>query len=160
MIKIQRIGIVLIFATLTFSCKSLKKSTSSSDYSKNESSKETKSKHILDGTWEFIAIPGKSYDIKDVFPTELPYMTIDVSAGKVNGFSGCNRFSTKMTTTKDSIHFNAPMMMTKIACPTMSDNTFTGVLENTNKFEVKDGNLILRRDKFSMMTLKRVENKQ
>jgi heat shock protein HslJ len=160
MIKIQRISIALVVVTLIFSCKTVKNSTTSADNTKNESNKENKSKHVLDGTWEFIAIPGKSYDIKDVFPTELPYMTIDVSAGKAIGFAGCNRFSTKMTAGKDSIHFNAPMMMTKMACPTMSDNTFTGVLENTNRFEVKDGNLILRRDKFTMMTLKRVENKQ
>jgi len=160
MFKIQQISIALIVVTLIFSCKTVKKSTTLSDNSKYESAKESKRKHILDGTWEFIAIPGKSYDIKDVFPTELPYMTIDVSAGKAIGFAGCNRFSTKMTAGKDSIHFNAPMIMTKIACPAMSDNTFTGVLENTNRFEVKDGNLILRRDKFTMMTLKRVENKQ
>lgn len=65
----------------------------------------------LNGSWALSEINGKSVDIDDRSPTAV------FNAGRINGFTGCNRFSGSFTynNENETISFG-PLGATKMAC--------------------------------------------
>lgn len=135
-------------------------SSSSSSTSSGSSSSGTasKSKHILDGTWQFETMPGKQFDVKELFPGNLPDITFSIGAGQIGGFAGCNRYAAKISVDQELSQMKISQMalLTKMACPSSADNAFTGILEGVNRYEVKGGKLSLYNFKFEMLTLRKV----
>ncbi len=145
---------IIVISIFITSCKTAKHTSNAETKSNKESNK---TKHILDGNWVFVTMPGKDVKLTELFPNKMPEAMIDVSQGKISGYAGCNRFSARMTVDKDNIKFIQPLLLTKTACATMSDNAFLGILENTNRFEVRDSFAHFYSNKFEMMTMKRVK---
>jgi len=64
------------------------------------------------------------------------------SAGKVNGYGGCNTFFGTYTTVKDKLNFG-PIARTEMFCEAMMDveNNFMSALEKTVRYKVS-GNIL------------------
>ena len=97
--------IVVLFIFIT-SCKTAKHTSNAETKSSKESNK---TKHILDGNWVFVTMPGKDVKLTELFPNKMPEAMIDVSQGKISGYAGCNRFSARMTVDKDNIKIIQPI---------------------------------------------------
>lgn len=170
----RNFSLFLLFAVLAFSaCRARKDgagssgssanagaaagtSSSSSAESKSSSASGTgKSKHVLDGTWVFESMPGKKFDVKDLFPNQLPEVTFSISAGQLNGFAGCNRFAGKVNINGDKMTISDLALLTRTACPTMGDDAFMGVLQGVTRFVVNGGQLSLYNYNFEMLKLKK-----
>lgn len=166
---------ILLFAVLSLSACRVKKDgaltatgssakTSTTSASSSSSSVDTKSsvnsgsgksKHVLDGTWIFEAMPGKQFDRKDLFPNQLPEVTFSISAGQLNGFAGCNRFSGKVNLNGDKMSLSDLALLTRAGCPTRADDAFMGVLQGVTRYVVSGGQLSLYNYNFEMVKLKK-----
>ena len=100
-------------------------------------------------------MPGKKFDVKDLFPNQLPEVTFSISAGQLNGFAGCNRFAGKVNINGDKMTISDLALLTRTACPTMGDDAFTGVLQGVTRFVVNGGQLSLYNHNFEMLKMKK-----
>ena len=95
----------------------------------------------LEGKWNIVEVKGEK-----ILKEGLPNMEFDMKDNKVHGNAGCNIFnSTVVLDDQDisSITIN-PAATTMMACPDMEvESAFFKMLENTDRFEIKDHTLLL-----------------
>jgi len=103
-------------------------------------------------------MPGKQFELKELFPGDLPDITFRIGVGQVAGFAGCNRYSAKVLVDgqPSQMKISDLTILTKTACPSSADNAFIGILEGVNRYEVKGGKLSLYNFKFEMLKLRKV----
>ena len=122
-----------------------------------ESSNNTSnSKHVLDGNWFFVSIPGKAVVYSELFPNGMPTIDINISKSQGMGYGGCNKFSTKISVKGDILKIEKLVFITKMACPNMGDQAFAGALESSTSYQVKGNELTLYNNKVEMMKLRKV----
>lgn len=131
------------------------RSMDSNSTSRESASKTSNSKHVLDGNWFFVSIPGKAVDYAEMFPNGMPSIDISVASSKAAGFSGCNKYSVSIQVKGDALKFDNFVFITKAACPSMGDQAFSGALQNSLSYSIKGTELTLYNNKVEMMKLRR-----
>jgi len=88
------------------------------------------------------------------FNGEDVHLTITENGTKVNGFAGCNRFSTETVLSAENISFS-PIASTKMLCPTIkTEDSFLALLEDTNRYEIKGNELYFYKGNMLLLKFK------
>lgn len=95
----------------------------------------------MDGEWSFTAVNGNRIEKTD---GQRPFIGFDSKAGRVYGYSGCNRIMSEMDKTSGEL-LSSHMGATMMACPDMETETkVLGALAKAKRCRMsKDGNLTL-----------------
>lgn len=141
----KKLMILAVMVTLS-SCNILKNTVdASSDLSK------------LGGTWELNYISGPRIAFNGLYPGKKPTLIFDLTNKQVSGNSSCNSFSGKLVADDNSINFNEPMAVTKMACPGEGEAVFFEMLKKVNKYSINgDTTLNFMMGDIAVMRLKKI----
>jgi len=104
-------------------------------------------------SWKLVSITG--YELE---ATPKPVTLAFADSNKVNGNGGCNGYFGKFEVKGNELHFGA-IISTKMACvPGMETEThFFKVVQETNAYEVKSNQLILKKNEEVLAVFSKVE---
>ncbi|MFY7918487.1 MAG: META domain-containing protein [Chryseotalea sp.] len=105
----------------------------------------------LHGKWVADEINGWSFP-KDKKQEQVPYLFFNPFSKSVNGLTGCNRFTGTYKQKQNQITFGA-IASTKMYCSGSAENFFLQVLKDANAFELRNENLLLKKDDLVLMVL-------
>lgn len=103
--------------------------------------------------WRVEALSGQD---ANALAAARPGLSVRFEAGRVEGFSGCNRFAGSYTLEADRIHFG-PLAGTLMACgepATALENAFRSVLAGAPRFALAEGRLSLTADSGTTASLR------
>ena len=127
---IVRLYIILMMASLSFSCTTAQKIKT-----ENTSS-------LFAGTFIVTHLEGKALEGKDL------NIKIDDRNSKISGFAGCNTYSAGYSTAENTVTFSH-IISTKVLCDDDSmekERQFLNIFTTTKEFSIKDDTLILYAD--------------
>ncbi len=104
-------------------------------------------------TWRVEELPGQD---AGALAALRPALSVRFDAGRVEGFSGCNRFAGSYTRDGDRLDLG-PLAGTMMACPepAMSlENAFRSALAGSLRFAISDGRLRLTSESGTVATLR------
>lgn len=105
----------------------------------------------LVGVWKLLSIEGKSIDENN----QVPSFEFDFVGNKISGSTGCNRFNTPFTLSKNVLNIE-PMVTTRMACDNMeNENRFVNNFTGKFNIDIDENSLTLRRDNKMIMTFTR-----
>ena len=110
-----------------------------------ETSQPTEGTEIfLNGKWELTMIDNESVTASS-FSNGLPFIEINIKERMVNGNTGCNSFSGKVSSEGEKIKFEN-ILSTEMACQYQRDKEFFDALQNCNNYFIDNGILTLKSD--------------
>jgi len=81
------------------------------------------------------------------------YISFDAAQKRFTGNGGCNQISGKYTLDKNDIHFGE-VISTKMSCEDIAfENSFLSIINDIDRYEVKGGDLLLKRKKEVLLIL-------
>jgi heat shock protein HslJ len=109
----------------------------------------------LNGTWYLIpSLPS------DTAAGRIPTISFNPKTHKFTGNSGCNSMRGDFQSADSSLKFSEQIILGKMACPGFNEAAFIKNLINTNRFSIKDGELILMFDETVISRWSRTPVKQ
>jgi heat shock protein HslJ/uncharacterized lipoprotein NlpE involved in copper resistance len=105
----------------------------------------------IHGKWVAEEISGWSFP-KDNKQELVPFIIFNPFTKSVSGFTGCNRFSGTYKQTQNSLDFGA-LASTKMYCNGSAENFFLQALKEANAFELRNDNLIIKKEDEVLMVL-------
>lgn len=82
-------------------------------------------------------------------------ITLNFGENSISGFSGCNNYGAGFSQDKTNISFSK-MAATKMACPNLNkEQNYLKLLEQVNRFEQKNEELLLFKGNILLLTFKR-----
>lgn len=104
---------------------------------------------IFQSDWKLI---GEDNTLIKGFNGENVTLVMNETDFNVNGYAGCNRFSSTLITDDNNIHFG-PIMSSKMACPSSKvEANYLKLLKDVNRYEVKGNEMYLYKN--NMLLLK------
>ena len=105
----------------------------------------------IHGKWVAEDLKGWNFP-KDKKQEQVPFIIFNPFTKSVSGFTGCNRFSGTYKQNQNTLSFGA-MASTKMYCSGSAENFFLQVLKDANTFELRNDNLLLKKDDEVLMIL-------
>lgn len=132
-----------LLTILLFSCTSLK----------NKSSDST----LTNTKWELEYIQSNT-SFKNLYPDQLPQITLHEATNEISGNSGCNGYSAIYTLKNSIITISNPVTSTLMYCPGDGEPAFREIMPKINNYKIdKENKLHLNIDKTSAMIFKKVK---
>lgn len=98
---------------------------------------------IPDGNWELKTITQSPNLLDSLYPGRRPTLRFEPADNKVNGNTGCNSFSGKLTINGNAINIAEPLAMTRMACPGAGENNFLQLLKKVDSFSLGESKQLL-----------------
>ena len=110
---------------------------------------------FLNGKWELTMIDNEAVTASS-FSNGLPFIEINIKERMVNGNTGCNTFSGKVTSEGEKIKFEN-ILATEMACQYQRDGEFFDALQNCNNYFIDNGILSLKSDEAVRAVFQKIE---
>lgn len=146
MIAVREVVFVLLLFGLITSCKEKKDEPVKPALGEDEL-------EMLNGYWELVKVEDTTFSINNVYSEDYggtPTIVIDVSRGKISGFTGCNSWSTTFSLEGNSLKLNDPLEITQQECPGRWEEQFLQEILGNSSVDFKNGLLILKSRKRTM----------
>lgn len=105
----------------------------------------------LTGTWELNYISGIRIAFNGLYPNTKPTISFGKVAGELNGNTGCNGFSSKVTIDGNKLSVSEPGAMTMRHCEGGGERHFLDMLKKVNTYDVNDSVLTLIQGDIAVM---------
>lgn len=112
---------------------------------------------FLNGKWELTMIDNEALSASS-FSNGLPFIDINIKDREVNGNTGCNSFSGKVTSEGEKIKFEN-ILSTEMACQFRRDKEIFDALQNCNNYFIDNGILTLKSDDAVRAVFQKYEGK-
>lgn len=123
---------------LLVACNHSKKSSSSTDISKETSPGISTDLSKLEGDWVLNYIHGSTIPFDSLFPAQKPDIFFSLTVGTLGGFAGCNSFRGLINVDGNKINFNDEFEMSQMTCPGSGEKIFLETLKKVNTWSVID----------------------
>lgn len=100
--------------------------------------------------WALTYITDPRITFDGLYPNQKPRVTFNLNSNEINGFTGCNSFSSRIKINGDSISINSPLQ-TIMICQGTGENTFVNMLNKIDRYHIKEGKLELLNNEIVMM---------
>ncbi len=90
----------------------------------------------LGGVWVLNHISGPRMAFGGIYPGKKPFIEFNTREKKFSGNTSCNSFSGTLIADDNTISFNEPFIMTKMACPGEGEAIFTEMLQKVNSYSI------------------------
>lgn len=91
---------------------------------------------IPTGKWQLAEMKDVE-TLASLFQDNLPYLELDPTNERINGFAGCNHFNGAYKLKEGKIEVNGPLAMTKKFCMDNGENAFVKLFVNADAYELK-----------------------
>jgi heat shock protein HslJ len=110
-----------------------------------------------DSSWghqEWVVVEMKGVPVQQSGGRRDAHITFDVSAKRFSGNGGCNQVNGNYTVDKKAIRFTE-VLSTKMSCNDIEfENTFLSTLSSIDHYEVRENDLLLKKNKETRLVLR------
>ena len=129
----KRVFVLLMIATITFSCSSSDKNISDN---KKETVESTSAKTDISGKYTIFEVNGESLKDKD-FGGKIPMLMLNGENMTYSTNIGCNQINGKYILENSTITFS-PGMATMMACPDNLESEYVKALGEVDNYKVEN----------------------
>ncbi len=109
---------------------------------KNNATNSPIPSNSISGMWE-LSEQSDTKDLKKYYTEGTPIISISQEDNTINGYDGCNRFSSSIKVNKNNKHQISDIISTMIWCEKINTQNFHEILKNSTSHEVNQNTLTI-----------------